>query len=839
MGTTDRHLNEQIAVVFVNLVDNIIKMVDHNSTDDSNEKSLVHSDQEKGSRNKRKFLSEFPPSDSPVLSLTEFPRYELLEKKLQSTLNQLKSLDGGCQQGVERSADADWEEPITCQLEELLSQNLSATFRSAVKRIVECGYSEEIAERVILRSGLYHGTKDTVSNIVDGALALLSREKDFDTSRHLAFSDLHGLVEYTMLEMICVLREVKPAFTVAEAMWCLLIWDLNLVHACTVEGDILDELCSQESLGDSLKTEASETTQSNPDKLQLSKPSIAIAQSKVAVASAAPQEPTSKNSHVRQAAIGKGSSVPLPEAEAKSLPTSSRGHKQNPSKAAVLEDKSGAGRKGSSLNSKKDLLRQKTFQFEKNYKGRMGKGSIKAKLSAWGNMVLDKTLNPPSGSSGAATKSSSSKVNTSVKNSSPIAEGSSDSLCPCSSTAPATDDSGVQDTVITSPAVNKKDPSSLALDPKSSIKAPGGSTTSSSEVPDYYAGIPYDESLGKYVPQNERDAAILLLTPHMKTLQKELQRWTDWANEKVMQAARRLGKDQAELKMLRQEKEDAERSQKETQMLEESTTKRLSEMEHALSNASGQIELAGSTLHRLEGENAVLKKEMDAAKLFSAVSAINMHKALATEQETVKKYQAGEVEKRSLQEELSMLKHETSDLQQRQEKVNKRLDQFEVLWKQEERQKQRFVQQADSLKAEREQLGVQGKAAEDNLREKAESSMQKLKENIQKLESEISQLKLQSESSKIEALKRGINVGLPPNIRKSLAGYEDNFGSTVKMERECVMCMTEEMSVVFLPCAHQVLCAKCNMLHEKQGMNDCPSCRTPIKMRINVRFAHS
>lgn len=76
-------------------------------------------------------------------------------------------------------------------------------------------------------------------------------------------------------------------------------------------------------------------------------------------------------------------------------------------------------------------------------------------------------------------------------------------------------------------------------------------------VPDYYVDIPYDESLGKYIPQNERHGAILVLAPHIMTLQKELQHWSDWASKKVMQETRRLGKDQAELKMLRQEKAKA------------------------------------------------------------------------------------------------------------------------------------------------------------------------------------------------------------------------------------------------------------------------------------------
>ncbi|GFP89109.1 putative E3 ubiquitin-protein ligase rf4 [Phtheirospermum japonicum] len=50
------------------------------------------------------------------------------------------------------------------------------------------------------------------------------------------------------------------------------------------------------------------------------------------------------------------------------------------------------------------------------------------------------------------------------------------------------------------------------------------------------------------------------------------------------------------------------------------------------------------------------------------------------------------------------------------------------------------------------------------------------------------------------------------------------------------MCMTEEISVDFIPCAHLVLCGPCNILHEKQGMSVCPSCRATIDERVVVVY---
>uniref|UniRef100_M1CTQ2 E3 ubiquitin-protein ligase RF298 n=1 Tax=Solanum tuberosum TaxID=4113 RepID=M1CTQ2_SOLTU len=432
-------------------------MVDDNISDDADKKSL-----EEGSRNKRKFVSKLPlgtPTNSHVPSLAEFPRYELLEKAPKGgTLFEIDPLKGGCpqfdaEQKMETPPDIDWEDTITTQLLELLTQNISTIFQSAVKRIANCGYSEEITERVILRSGIYHGSKDVVSNVVDGALALLSREKVFDISRPVVFVELPFLVYYTLLEMLS-----KPFTPIAQ----------NL-------------------------------------------------KSKVLVASATPQEPESKNSHVCQVVKGKESSTPFPKAEAKS-------------KAAVLEDKSGAAQKA--LNSKKDLHWQKTYQFEKNRR-----------------------------------------------------------IC-----------------------------------------------------------------TGKYVPQNQRDETILLRTSRLETLKKELQGWFDWANEKVMQATRRLGKDKVELKLIRQEKKDAEKVHQEKQILEENTMERIMEIEQMLVNTNSMSETINSLLNTLEMDNVGLKKDMEIVMLSTCKHAMNVKNVLAKEQDAMKKCEAADTEKRSFEEDLSTIK---------------------------------------------------------------------------------------------------------------------------------------------------------------------------------------
>ncbi|GMH20024.1 hypothetical protein Nepgr_021865 [Nepenthes gracilis] len=383
------------------------------------------------------------------------------------------------------------------------------------------------------------------------------------------------------------------------------------------------------------------------------------------------------------------------------------------------------------------------------------------------------------------------------------------------------------------------------------------SISCNSNTPNYsFAGIPYDKSLGQWEPQGKKDEMIMKLVPRLQELQNQLQEWKEWANQKIMQATHRLSKDKAELNTLRQEKEEVERLKKEKQTLEENTIKKLSEMENALSKATGQVERANAAVKRLEVENAALRQEMESAKLQAVESAAGFQEVSKREKKTQMKFQTLEKQKRLFQEELAAERRKLAQLPQQLEQAQDLHLQLEARWKEEEKAKEELLRQANSVRKEREQLEASAKSKDDMIRSKAEAHLQKYRDDIQKLEQEISQLRLKSNSSKIAALKRGadgsyvsklsdckISWALKETGAHFLSAMADDCdeGSGmrgVKRERECVMCLTEEMSVVFLPCAHQVVCTMCNKLHEERGMKDCPSCRSPIEQRICAKYAH-
>ncbi|XWS76460.1 hypothetical protein CRYUN_Cryun01aG0178000 [Craigia yunnanensis] len=822
--------------------------------------------QDKGSKNKRKL--DDPSLENPVnvpLSMNEFPCYELPPEIFQSLV--FGPLEVGSSRAPLREdfEPADWDDPIACQLEELLLSNLHTIFWNAIKKIVESGYKEDIAKKAISRHGLYQGGKDLVSNVVLDALASLKKGKEGDISSHV-FEGLQQLVEYTMLEMISVLREVKPSLSIAEAMWWLLMFDLNISVACEVEGDILRDFGCKEVLGETSsdstpqsrsETQNPETFRPSPNEPTVSKPSF----------------PCSENYLPETLKFGSFPNLPNPKnplayegltPEKKSLVSMGAYGDYDPV-ASVSEEKSGTGLKG---RSKKELaaLRKKSFNMEK-YRA-YGKDAFRArKLAAIGDFVVEKRIKFPSQLPAVHMKNASSKIIAEagaltdeshhvITNSSPgLIVADKSSTLPTKGTKSVFNTelapSSSLETKLVPKSEGRTSVSSKTLDHEAEKKpAPKAecSTSMPSKSTDYCAGIPYDESLGKYIPQDEKDELILNLVTKLQELQNELHSWTQWTNQKVMQAARRLSKDQAELKSLRQEKEEAEQLKREKQIMEENTMKRLAEMEFALNNATNQVEDANSTVQKLEEEHSLLKMAMEVAKLQATESAARCREALEREQKAHKDVQSWDGQRSLLQEELALEKKKAAELQRKVGKAKNIYNQTEITWKQEMMAKEKFLAQAASIRKGREHLEAAAKVEEDKIKLKAEKDVLKYGEEIKKLENKSSELKMKLDSSKIAALRRGtdggngqsssVNEGNQiPSFSKRVVDIKDYSGSRgLKQERECVMCLSEEKIVVFLPCAHQVLCVKCNELHEKQGMKDCPACRTPIVWRICARF---
>ncbi|XP_019163101.1 PREDICTED: putative E3 ubiquitin-protein ligase RF4 [Ipomoea nil] len=230
------------------------------------------------------------------------------------------------------------------------------------------------------------------------------------------------------------------------------------------------------------------------------------------------------------------------------------------------------------------------------------------------------------------------------------------------------------------------------------------------------------------------------------------------------------------------------------------------------------METATTTHLKLQEEHTMLVKKLEDSKLAFLSPNQNLQEIKLREQELLKQCSKLEAEIRFLQEDLARLKPESANLQQQIDKARKREHEFEVLRQNEEREKIKLLEKAESLRRERQEMNEKAKMEEDKLIAKTEENRVKYEERMKEIRARISALKLGAESS-------------------SSSGKAESAAEMKRHEKECVMCLSVDRTVVLLPCAHLAFCEECSELHERLGMNDCPTCRTLIMQRIRVHFS--
>ncbi|XP_054809527.1 MND1-interacting protein 1 [Prosopis cineraria] len=357
-----------------------------------------------------------------------------------------------------------------------------------------------------------------------------------------------------------------------------------------------------------------------------------------------------------------------------------------------------------------------------------------------------------------------------------------------------------------------------------------------------------DENL-ESVTEDQKDEVIVTLFRQIKDLEKQVKERKDWAHQKAMQAARKLSNDLTELKMLRMEREETQRLKKGKQALEDTTMKRLSEMENALRRASGQVDRANAAVRQLETENAEIKAEMEASKLSASESVMTCLQAAKREKKCMKRLVAWEKQKAQLQQEISGEKEKILEMQEELVQIKQRRKDAEVKWRKELKAKEEALGLVEEERRAKEAVEAKNKRKLEALRLKIEIDFQRHKDDLLRLEQELSRLKSSAQSaeflnqsntspaSESESAKpqRETIAKMLQELDK-LEAYSDK---EVNCDRECIICMKDEVSVVFLPCAHQVMCASCSDEYGRKGKAACPCCCVPIEQRIRVFGASS
>lgn len=144
------------------------------------------------------------------------------------------------------------------------------------------------------------------------------------------------------------------------------------------------------------------------------------------------------------------------------------------------------------------------------------------------------------------------------------------------------------------------------------------------------------------------------------------------------------------------------------------------------------------------------------------------------------------------------------------------------------RQEQRAKEQALVLLKEELHLKEEVKATNKRrlkvLQFSFEIDFQRQKDDLQRLEQELTQLKASNELPEGDAAR----------VLHDFDRLEVSSEKDVMRDRRCVVCREGEVSVVLLPCAHQVLCANCNADYKKKKSPVCPYCGVPIDWRIPI-----
>ena len=116
---------------------------------------------------------------------------------------------------------------------------------------------------------------------------------------------------------------------------------------------------------------------------------------------------------------------------------------------------------------------------------------------------------------------------------------------------------------------------------------------------------------------------------------------------------------------------------------------------------------------------------------------------------------------------------------------------------------------------------IKNKRKHEALRRNIEIEFKIHDSDLQRLKQELSQSKVASQPTEVLQISDFFSQ---PKIT----------GEEIIGDRVCMFCKKNTVSVVYLPCAHQVLCASCDDLYQKTGKAVCLHCCVPIEQRIWV-----
>ncbi|KAJ0240009.1 RING/U-box superfamily protein [Hirschfeldia incana] len=339
------------------------------------------------------------------------------------------------------------------------------------------------------------------------------------------------------------------------------------------------------------------------------------------------------------------------------------------------------------------------------------------------------------------------------------------------------------------------------------------------------------------VVEERKDVALIGLFRQVQDLRRQVKERKEWAQKKAMQAAEKVSDELSELNSLRSEREETLRLKKGKQTREDITVKRISEMENDLRKVSGHVDKANMMARTLENENAVIRADIEASKLSESESLTACIEATKKEKKRLKRLVAWEKQKMKLQDEITAEKEKIKALNRALAQIAQEEKEYEEKWREEQKAKEHALAQVEEEQRSKEAAEAKNKRNVESVRLKIEIDFQRHKDDLQRLEQELSRLNTDAslQSNNTSHTKGEVVSKLLEELGRLDGFYEKEAG----YDRECLICMKDEVSVVFLPCAHQVVCTSCSDSFMGGGKATCPCCRVPIQQRIRVFGATS
>ncbi|ESQ52144.1 hypothetical protein EUTSA_v10016336mg [Eutrema salsugineum] len=687
---------------------------------------------EKHVRPNRKTRSVKPEFDPCCL----LDRTALPKSSVESSLKHLVYHPGLLDSGPDpnhsgNSEENGWGYCTEEQLEDILLKHLEYIYNEAISKLVGLGYDEDVALRAILSNGYCYGGMDVLTNILHNSLACLNSSScegsngNNEDQSEAVFTDLRQLEEYSLAGMIYLLQQVKPHLSKGDAMWCLLMSELHVGKASTMD---------------------------------------------------IPSSGNGASANVE----GVGAMVP---ALCRFHGGWGFGNGRGPEFSG-----NGFSSCGEELTLQREIDCPKRFNLSPSMKSLLRENVAAFAAGFRASMKQKKQM-----------------------------QMQPDSLS-CAAAATL---------------------SETCEQPRSS-----GSEESVSSVLEKFRDLNLDDSVDS-APEELKDDVLIGLLRQVQDLKKQVKDRKDWAQKKAMQAAQKVSDELAELKSLRSEREETLRLKKGNQAREDSTAKRLSDMDNDLKKAQCQFKRADAIAKTLKEENEEIRAEIEASKLSASESLTACMEASKKEKKCLKKLVVWEKQKMKLQDEITAEKEKIKALNRDLAQITQEEKEYEAKWRQEQKAKEQALAQVAEEQRSKEATEASNKRKVESFRLKIEIDFQRHKDDLQRLEQELSRLnKASSTDSSLQSdntshTKGKSDKSAMSKLLEELDRLDGSYEKEANNDRECLICMKDEVSVVFLPCAHQVVCASCSDSFMGGGKATCPCCRAPVQQRIRVFGASS